>query len=186
MKLKKKVRLKLLIMLVCSIVLVCGSGITYSLFTSDTKLVANQKIAKFVFDTKKTDLIELPITDLNPGDNVDYTFQVANTIENAKSQVTIKYQMIIKTYHFMPLNIELYKIVDDKEELVIKCDETYSRDENNQIICNTATQKMDHNLKVSDNYKLKISFPEEYNSEIYTELVDYIDIEIKSWQSTGE
>lgn len=186
MKLKKKVRLKIIIMLVCAIVLVCGSGITYSLFTSNTKLIANQEIAKFIFNAAKTDLIELPIADLNPGDSVDYTFNVANTLDNATSEVTINYQMTIKTYHFMPLEIKLYKVTSEEETLILTCDETYSRNEDNQLVCNTENQKMSHDTEVLDNYKLEVIFPEEYNSEIYTDLVDYIDIEIKSWQTTGE
>lgn len=186
MKLKKKVRLKIIIMLVCAIVLVCGSGITYSLFTSDAKLIANQKIAKFVFNATKTDLIELPIADLNPGDSVDYTFKVTNTLDTDTSEVTINYQMTIKTYHFMPLEIKLYKVEDDEEILVLTCDETYSRNEDNQLVCNTEKQTMSHNHKVQDEYKLEVIFPDEYNSEVYTDLVDYIDIEIKSWQTTGE
>lgn len=186
MKLEKKSRIKLIIVLITSTIIVFGTGITYSLFTSDTGGVLNQKIAKFVFDAKKTDLIELPVNDLYPGQSVDYTFQVANTMESKKSEVTISYQMILKTYHFMPLDIKLYKIVDGKDELILTCVETISRNENNEILCNTATQRMAHSEEVLDEYKLNITFPEQYNSESYSELVDFIDLEIKSWQTIGE
>ena len=71
MKQDKKSKLKIIVMLVTSIVLICGSGITYSLFTSSSKLVANQKIAKFVFNAAKTDVIELPISNLNPGEKAE-------------------------------------------------------------------------------------------------------------------
>ena len=37
-----------------------------------------------------------------------------------------------------------------------------------------------------DNYRLDISFPAEYNGSDFTELVDFIDIEIRSWQSVGD
>ena len=185
-KLNKKTRLKLIIMLICAIIMVCGSGVTYSLFTSESNLVANQKIAKFIFYAQKTDLIELPISDLKPGDKVDYTFKVANTLDNKKSDVTISYKIIMKTYHFMPLNINLYKVEDDKETLIITCDESISRTDN-QILCNTDTQHMmSHNKEVQDNYRLEVEFPKKYNTEAYTELVDFIDIEIKSWQTIGE
>ena len=33
-----------------------------------------------------------------------------------------------------------------------------------------------------DNYKLEITFPNEYHDEKYSNLVDYIKIEIDSWQ----
>ena len=44
---------------------------------------------------------------------------------------------------------------------------------------------MDYKLNATDNYKLVIEFPEEFNDDSYTDLVDYIDIEIKSWQAIG-
>lgn len=182
MKLNKKTRLKIIVMLVSSIVLICGSGITYSLFTSSSRLVANQKIAQFVFNATKTDVIELPITNLNPGAKSEYKFQVTNNIDNKRSDVTIKYQMTIKTFHFMPLEINLYK--ENEETPLLTCEES-SRNTDNEVVCNTEIQTMDYKLNATDNYKLVIEFPEEYNDDSYTDLVDYIDIEIKSWQAIG-
>ena len=183
MKLNKKTRLKIIVMLISSIVLICGSGITYSLFTSSSKLVANQKIAQFVFNATKTDVIELPIANLNPGAKSEYKFQVTNNIDNKRSDVTIKYQMTIKTFHFMPLEINLYK--ENEETPLLTCEES-SRNTDNEVVCNTEVQTMDYKLNATDNYKLVIEFPEEYNDDSYTDLVDYIDIEIKSWQAIGE
>ena len=182
MKVSKKTRLKIIVMLVSSIVLICGSGITYSLFTSSSRLVANQKIAQFVFNATKTDVIELPITNLNPGAKSEYKFQVTNNIDNKRRDVTIKYQMTIKTFHFMPLEINLYK--ENEETPLLTCEES-SRNTDNEVVCNTEVQTMDYKLNATDNYKLVIEFPEEYNDDSYTDLVDYIDIEIKSWQAIG-
>ena len=182
-KISNSIKLKLVIILITSVLLICGIGITYSLFTSKGNLHADQKIAKFVFEAKKTDTIQLPITNLNPGDKTSYNFQVTNNSNDKKSEVTINYELILKTYHFMPLEINLYKIVDDKEELVVKCDETISRDQQtNQIICNTKTSELSHNNELSENYRLDVSFPKQYNSLEYAELVDHIEIQIKSWQ----
>ena len=134
------VKKKLMIIAVCLFILITGTGITYSLFTSNSNLIANQKIAQFIFDAARTDSIELPITDMNPGDEpVKYSFQVANNLEQKKSDVTINYQVIIKTYHFMPLEIKLLK--EGTEEPVIICDEKFSRDEvTNQRVCNSGLQ----------------------------------------------
>lgn len=160
-------------------------GVTYSFFVAETNFFANQDIAKFVFNAEETSTISVPITDLNPGDSASYNFEVTNNVDDIVSQVSINYQCIIKTYHLMPLEIKLFK-TGAVEELILTCDETYSRDEDNQLICNSLVQKMDYNNKVSDNYRLDISFPEEYNNEDYSELVDYIDIDIRSWQDIGE
>lgn len=157
-------------------------GVTYSFFVSDANFFANQDIAKFIFNAEETSTISVPITDLNPGDSTSYTFEVANNVDDVVSQVSISYQCIIKTYHLMPLEIKLYK-TGSVEELILTCDETFSRDNDNQLVCNSLVQKMAYDSKVSDTYRLDISFPEEYNDEDYSELVDYIDIDIRSWQN---
>ena len=180
------IKKKIMIIVICSFILVCGTGITYSLFTSSSNLIANQKIAQFIFEATRTDSIELPITNLNPGDEpINYTFQVANNLEQKKSEVTINYQVIIKTYHFMPIDIKLYK--EGEEEPILVCDDSFSRDKTtNQLICNSDIQKMAHSDKITDKYTLELTFPAKYNSEVYANLVDYIDIDINSWQSTGK
>ena len=45
---------------------------------------------------------------------------------------------------------------------------------------------MQYTTNVNDDYELKVEFDEKYNEEEYSDLVDYIDIEIKSWQKVGE
>ena len=160
-------------------------GVTYSFFVSNSRLFANQEIAKFIFNAEETDSISLPITSLKPGDSVSYSFEVTNNVDEVVSQVNIKYQCIIKTYHLMPLEIKLFK-TGEFDELILTCDETFNRDENNQLVWNSLVQEMPYDSKVADTYRLDISFPEEFNSENYSELVDYIDIDIRSWQDLGE
>lgn len=179
MKNRKKV---LLLLMFISFVLF-SSGITYSIFTSGTVLdINNQKIAKFVFNTEKLDHLELSLVDLNPGDSDEYAFSVSNSIDEVLSNITVEYQIVVKTFHLIPLDIMLYKIENEEEVLIMSCDETYSRNEDNELICNSELQEMPYTNEINDNYKLKVSFPEIYKEEIYSNLVDYIDLEIKSWQ----
>ena len=58
--------------------------------------------------------------------------------------------------------------------------------EDNQIVCNSISQSMSYSDKVSDSYRLDVTFPSEYNSEEFAELVDYIDIDIRSWQDISK
>ena len=76
--------------------------------------------------------------------------------------------------------------IDDGEKLVMTCSENYSRNENNLLVCNSIDQSMSYREETYDNYRLDISFPAEYNGSDFTELVDFIDIEIRSWQSVGD
>jgi len=157
------------------------AGIAYSAFFSSATLnVSDQKIAKFIFNAKTSEKIELPLVDIKPNMKEEYLFSVTNSEEEKISNVTINYQISIKTFHFIPLNIKLYK--ENEKEPKLVCDESYSRNEDNILVCSSSLQELKHNSKKLDNYKLEIEFPNEYNESDYADLVDFMDIEIKSWQ----
>lgn len=173
---------KTIFLLIISIFLIFGFGITYSFFNTNNTGKVNQKIATFVFNAKEIDKLELPILDLNPGEYNEYLFSVNNVKNEKISNVTIEYQMTIKTYHLVPLTIELYRMTENSENLLMTCDENYSRNEKNELICNSQIEELNYKEAKENKYKLKVSFPSEYSDSIYSGLVDYIDIEIKSWQ----
>lgn len=170
---------KILISMFVVMFFIFGIGIAYSSFTSSSELsTVDQKIAKFVFDTETLDRLELPLVGMAPGQSEEYNFSISNSSDDISSDVTISYQLTILTPHFTPLVIELYK--DD--ELVMTCDESYSRNENNELVCNSSIQELSHEDESIDNYTLKITFDSLYNDESYSNLIDYINIEIKSYQ----
>lgn len=173
---------KVLIILTLFCLIICFTRITYSFFNSEASfLTTNMRIAEFIFETKRTNHIELDFTNLKPGDTNEFYFEVTNTKDNIITNVTTEYQITIKTFHFMPLLIELYK----DNDIVMTCDEDYSRNTDNALVCNSDIWELSHNSSKTDNFKIKVSFPQEYNSYDYTELVDYIDLDISSWQKIG-
>ena len=174
---------RVLIIVILFGLITCFSTVTYSLFTSETSFsIKNMEIAEFIFETKRTNHIGLDFMDLKPGDDNEYFFEVTNTKDNVITNVTTQYQITVKTFHFMPLLIELYK--DDNK--VMTCNEDYySRNADNALVCNSEIWELNHKSTETDKFKLKVSFPKEYNSSAYTELVDYIDIDISSWQKIG-
>ena len=174
---------RVIIVFVLIIAILFGSGITYSIFRSNTSGSVNQKIAKFVFEAKEVDELNIPLADMYPGVTKDYSFSVTNKQDSKISNVTLNYQIIIKTYHFMPTVIELKKVDGEEETLVLTCDESFTRNSNNELVCNSQVLEMSHNIESLDNYKLVVKFPESYNDEMYKDVVDYIDIAIKSWQT---
>jgi hypothetical protein len=178
-----KLKYKILTTLFILISIVFCFGITYSIFHSNTSLSSgDQSIAKFIFNAESSNQIQLPLIDLNPGDSKEYTFAVSNNASGSKSNITAEYQMTVKTYHLVPLAIKLYKLNGETEELIMTCDETYTRNSSNELVCTTPTEEIGHSTEELDNYILKIGFPNEYNSTSYSDLVDYINIEIRSWQ----
>ena len=175
---------KVLIILFILIAIFLGTGVTYSIFYSDSNINVDQKIAKFVFESKQLNHLELNLNNLNPGSVEEYMFSVTNK-EEKLSNVTVEYQITIETFHFMPLEIKLYKLNgDDTETLVMNCDETYARNESNILVCNAPIEQMSYQEGTLDNYKLVVSFPSTYSDISYADLVDFLDLEINSWQKT--
>lgn len=183
MKKKKKVFILITMMLT----LIAGVGVTYSILKSNGDGDSiNKNIAKFVFNTNTLDELELSLIDMNPGDTEEYLFSISNSENEITSNVLVEYQLTIKTYHFVPLTIELYKIVNEEDILVLNCDETYTRDENNELVCNSEIQELGYSSEQNDDYKLKITFPSEYDDDTYSNLADFLNVEITSWQKTGD
>ena len=176
-----KHRVLIIIILFCLII--CFTGVTYSLFNYEVSFSSgNMEVAEFIFETKRTSHIELDFTDLKPGDTQEFKFEVSNTSNDIITNVTTQYRITIKTFHFMPLLIELYK----GDDVVMTCDEeVYSRNTDNALVCNSDSWELGHDSSETDNFKIKVSFPSKYNSYDYTELVDYIDLDISSWQKMG-
>lgn len=173
-----------IILLIVVSLLTFSSGITYSFFHSNSLIsMDDQHLAKLVFNSEEMDSFELPLHDLNPAEVASYDFSVKNYDSNSISNVAIKYQITIKTYHVLPLEIKLYKSSDDS--LIINCTEAYSRNSDNEIVCNSDPQTLGHTILAEELYNLEISFIEGYESQIYANKVDFIDIAITSWQDTG-
>ena len=180
-------RKKIIIILIISVVALSFTiGIAYSAFSSKAKVsMIDQKIAAFVFNAEKKANIEIPLENMQPGDKIDYAFSVTNNDEEAVSEVNINYQIIIKTFHFIPLELKLYKITDEgqtKTEIGV-CNETFTRNAQNELVCNMPAQTMNYSEEYLDDYKLEVFFPEEYNGVIYSGLVDFLNLEIHSEQS---
>lgn len=175
---------KVMLIIVLGILITFLSGITYSLFTSKATMIStNQGIAGFIFEANNLDHIDLDLNGLVPGDNKEYLFSVTNTNEkNKTSEVTVEYKLIIKTYHFMPLTINLYEVGEEEGSLVGICDETAARNANNELVCAMPLGTLKNGVEEIDDYKLVVTFPSEYNDVSYSNLVDYMSIEIESWQ----
>lgn len=180
-----KKRYKIILIMSALIIFTFSSGLTYSFFHSQTKMNANDKnIAKFIFNANELENIELPLENLMPGFHESYPFSVTNVQDEKLSGVSIKYQLTIKTFHIVPLNIKLYSTNNEEDTLLLTCDES-KRTNADEIICNSDEFTMEHSKEKLDNYKIDVEFPSNINDESYQGLVDYIDIDIRSWQNIG-
>ena len=169
--------------IIIAILIVCiteGVGVTYSAYRSEASTKTNVvSLAAFVFDTDRKELINIPISNVKPGDDLEYKFAVSNNSKTKKSDVSIKYNIILKTMHFIPLDIKLY---DKDNNLVLECDEKSKRNELNELECSSEDIIMSYEKDITDEYNLKLTFSKDYDTEEYSSLVDYLNLEIKSTQ----
>ncbi len=177
---KNKKKTMIILFLLLSIVF--GAGITYSLYSTEATVTTGQiGIANFIFNTSKTNLIELPVTDILPGENITHTFSVANNLDAVTSDVTVEYQIKFKTLHVIPLTYELVSM-NGIETILFTCNELNTRNVDGILECETSVIDMVHGSTEVHNYELRVSFPSAYNDAIYANLIDYVDLEIDSWQ----
>lgn len=173
---------KIFIIMFLLVGLVLSVSLTYSVFNDKTKLASkNHSFAKFIFNTEIKDEIDIALTDLKPGTTKEYTFSVSNSKDSDKSNISIEYIITLNTYHFIPLSIKLYSL-NNGEELLMDCNEESSRNSTNKLECSIDKKELSHLNNKEDKYKLVIYFDENYNSYEYSNLVDYINLSIKSWQ----
>lgn len=178
---------KVFVIISLILILVAGAGVTYSILLSNGDgNPIDKNIAKFIFNTETLDELSISLIDIKPGDNNEYLFSVSNGDSESISSVVVEYQMTLKTYHFIPLEIKLYQIVNEEDVLVFNCDETYTRNTENELVCNSEIEELGYSVEQSDNYKLVVSFPSDYDESIYSDLADFINIEITSWQKLGD
>jgi hypothetical protein len=145
--------------------------------------------AKFIFNSKKTDDIELDISNLLPNSSLKYTFQVSNTSNNKKSDVSIKYKIYIESYRVIPLTFKIY-LKSDPTNIILLCDNNSNITSDNMYLCTTNDLVLDYEEDTNKDYILEVIFPEkdendDYWSEDYSNLVDYVNVKIKSWQKTN-
>ena len=133
------------------------------------EMTGKESVIRQFFDFARGRIAEM-------GPDSVYNFSIGNGSEDSYSDVTIEYQLTILTPHFTPLVIELYK----GEDLVISCDETYSRNDNNELVCNSPVQELLCDEDYLDDYTLRVTFDGNYDSDVYSNLIDYINLEIKA------
>lgn len=180
---KKK---KIILILLIVYILIFGVNTTYSMYKSGSDSDVELSFAKIIFNNQELNNVSLPINNLIPGESLEYQFMVSNNKDGNVSEITIGYSIVIETFNIIPANIKLYNIND--ETPIIECNnENFNRNTENKLICNSENFELKYNEEKTNNYKLVISIDEydqnnEVWSEEYSDLIDFIDIKINSWQ----
>lgn len=192
-----KRRIKLIIIMLIMIILHRIIFSSFSLYESEANSTNDLDVAFYVLsDTYQHK--EIPLEDMMPGDENEYTFSIANyrvdenTNEKFVAETDIEYTLTIKTTTNLFFEYELYVDQDptnpDSENISI-ANPTPFRDEEGvedatyfkEIAKATYTFKQSAGENL-DKYTLKIKMPESYDSVEYQNIIDCIEIIIESHQ----
>lgn len=115
--------------------------------------------------TLSSDILELK---LNPVNNEqDYIFNVSNYDEQSKTEVTMKYNLQIKSLSNLPLDFELYAYDVENQ----------SQTGQNLLTGNvTENMTMGVNEQVAHTYLLKIKWRENETNYLFSQEIDYVQI----------
>ena len=169
---KKKVLIIAIMFMLISV-----TGITYSLYTNIMKKSVPISLASFSVGVEKTPTLDIDLSDLEPGSINRYNFSILNNIDESMSDVAITYNIVLKTGNYIPLDIKLY---DSSDNLLF--DSTNGVRTNDELLLKTNDITMPYSKNVKNDYSLVVEFPEEYDGEEYSGLVDYINLTIEASQ----
>jgi len=179
---------KIIVILILIYLLMYGIKTSYSMYNDyKSGRVNDLTFAKIIFNNEEMTELSLPIDNVFPGNSLDYKFKVSNKKDGVRSEINTGYNITIETYHLIPIAIKLYQL-SPTEEFILECNDTnYNRDTQNKLICTSEDFMLNYSEDISNEYKLSITFNDSPNEDEswsveYTDLIDFIDIKINSWQ----
>lgn len=202
-----KRRFKLLLIIAIVVMIYRTAFNSYSLFESEASSTASIDVAFFVLDDNYENETII-LDDMEPGDVQYCKFSIANYIvdeeddSNIVSETDMKYTLKIRTTTNLPLKYELYRNQSiDSDNLVNILDEDYSNamyldtystyfqklvleDESDDLKLEGVTDSGEFYLDVPtmNTYILKIELPEEYNSIVFQDRMECIEISVDAKQ----
>ena len=169
---------KKILIIIIMFMLISVTGITYSLYTNMVKKEIPISLASFSVGVERKDTLDINLSDLEPGSVNRYEFSVLNNTNESMSDVSISYNIILKTGNYIPLNIKLY---DSGNNLLFDSKDGI-RNDDNELLLKTNDIIMPYSESVKNDYVLEVVFSQEYSGEEYSGLVDYINLSIEATQ----
>lgn len=184
-KLAKKT-IKLLILLLCLILLIRLISLTLSKYESSAKTTPNIQIAFYVM---KDDFqsMSLNLDSLFPSDEPKiYGFSVSNQEGDKVCATDMEYTLKIRTTTNLPIKYDLYmnqNYNDSGAQSIVKSDNVEKdEDETYFRIITTDTIEFTHDVPMTNTYQLVVTFPAEYNTINYKDIIEGIEITVDSKQ----
>jgi len=152
------------IIFLVSVILLQQPPKSYSKYqTSINSNNSDVEVASFVFLSSAQ--VDLPLTlneSLYPGIYTEYYFTIQNYNNNIVSDINLSYTLKINKTNNLPIDVKIYK-----NDLLLNLQENNSFD-----------FQLNKNTKTLDNYKIVISWDENYDDFNYANLSDNISLSI--------
>lgn len=182
----KRLYAKLVILILCFCILVRIFTLALSKYQSQADSIAEVDIAFYLLNEDyKT--MTLNLDSLFPRDNVYvYTFSIGNQEENKTAETDIEYELSLRTTTNLPLTYKLYMNEEynaKNAKDIIQSNETYM-DEDGTYFRKMTTEKVELKYKepTTNIYQLVVSFPSNYNTENYQDILEAIEIDVDGKQ----
>lgn len=181
---------KLTILVLCLLIIARIFVLVLSKYESISNSYANVDIAFYLLkEDYKT--MTLNLASLLPQDDA-YTFEfsIGNEAGGEIAETDLEYELTLRTTTNLPLTYELYMneyYTDEGATNIIK-DNTVDYDENGTYFRTMTTDKITLSYKegVTNLYQLVVYFPENYNQEMYQDIIELLAINVNGQQVTGE
>lgn len=185
-KKKKILYTKVIILVLCFFIIIRIFNLALSKYESISNSTADIDVAIYLLkeDYKK---MALNLASLIPQkEEYVYTFSIGNTDGDNIAEVDLIYDLSIRTTTNLPLSYELYmnQNYTDNDAKSIITSNTTEKDEYGTYFRNIKTESIElkYTEPITNVYQLVVSFPKEYNSENYQDIIEMIEITVDGKQ----
>lgn len=184
-KIAKKI-IKILILLLILILLAKLISFTLSKYESNATSNTDIQVAFYIIKEDYQSM-NVNLDSLFPREEpYVYTFSISNNDGTKMCETDMEYDLTIRTTTNLPIDYELYMnedYKDSKARSIIKTNDI-SQDEYNTYFrtITTDTQTFTHIQEKTNVYQLVLYFPQKYNTLNYQDIIEAIEIDVKSKQ----
>lgn len=180
---KKKIILlkKFIVLIICILIVIRLITLIMARYTSNTSSEANVDTAFYVLNDDYQQMT-LNLDSLIPNSTpYTYTFSISNEKDGHITETDMQYDLQIRTTTNLPLTYQLLEndttIADFTNEINKDPDGTYFR------TMKVGSRYFEHSVSGINIYKLIITFPADFTSINYQDLIELVEISVTSTQT---
>ena len=173
---------KIIVLILCILIVIRIITLVMSKYETSSNSEANIDTAFYVLnDDYQT--MSLNLDSLIPSSNpYVYTFSISNEKDGNVTETDLVYNLKIRTTTNLPLTFELLEnentISDITGSVNKDADGTYFR------TISVGDRYFKHSISGTNIYKLVVSFPEDFTSIAYQDIIELVEISVTSSQTT--